>query len=159
MVETVLLAAGASAGTAATASTVVGALATAGSIVGTLQAGRQTAASNKAQAQQYELSARQEVLKGREQADNIRRSLQSTLASQNAAFAARGISLNGGTPANLATVSRTNASRDIETAQFGAGMASAAQTGQAAQSRIAASAAKTSSYATAAGSLIKAYGA
>lgn len=90
----------------------------AGSILG----GFQQAGAYKAQAQQSELAARAEELKGREQADKIRRSLQATLASQNAAFAARGVSIGSGTPVNISNVSRTEAAADIEAAQFGSTM-------------------------------------
>lgn len=128
---------------------------TAASAFGSIMGGNQQAAVYKAQAQQSELSARQEELKGREQADKIRRSLQATLSSQNAAFAARGISLTSGTPVNIGNVSRTEAARDIETAMFGAGMASAAERGQAGQYRMSGRVARTSGYTNAAMSLIK----
>lgn len=153
MVETLLLSAGASAGTAATVSTVVGAGLTAASAFGSIMGGSQQNAVYKAQAQQYELSARTEELKGREQADKIRRGLQATLASQNAAFAARGISLSSGTPINLGNVSKSEASKDIEDAQFNASMAAGADRLSAVQSRISGKAAVTSGYGSAASTL------
>ena len=151
-----LSAAGASAGTLATVGTIGSVLSTgltAVSAIGAITGGRQEAAAYKAQARQSELSARAEELKGRDQADKIRRSLQSTLASQNAAFAARGISLNDGTPVNLGNVSKTQASQDIATAQFGAGLAAESERGNAQQLRSSASAAKTKGY-TSAGSIL-----
>lgn len=126
---------------------------TAASAFGAIAGGYQEQASYKAQAQQNELAARQEELKGRQQADNIRRSLQATLSSQNAAFAARGISLASGTPVNVGNVSRTQAAQDIETAQFGSGMAAGALRGTAAQNRMAGKAAVTAGYTSAATSL------
>ncbi len=155
MVETLLLSVGASAGTAATVSTVVGAGLTAASAFGSIMGGSQQNAVYKAQAQQYELSARTEELKGREQADKIRRGLQATLASQNAAFAARGISLNSGTPLNLGNVSKSEASKDIEDAQFNASMASGAERLNAVQSRISGKAAKTAGYGNAMSTIFK----
>lgn len=161
MVETLLLA-GLNAGVIGSAGTAVaisqgvgliGAGLTAASAFGSVMSGQQESAVYKAQARQSELSARSEELKGREQADRIRRSLQATLASQNAAFAARGISIRSGTPVNIGNVSTTEASRDIETAQFGAGMASAAERGQAGVYRASGRAASTSGYTNAAGTL------
>lgn len=147
--------AGGLAGSIAGAGSLISGGLTAASAFGSIMGGNQQAAVYKAQAQQSELSARQEELKGREQADKIRRSLQATLSSQNAAFAARGISLTSGTPVNIGNVSRTEAARDIENAQFGAGMASAAERGQAGQYRMSGRAARTSGYTNAAMSLIK----
>jgi hypothetical protein len=117
--------------------------------------GQQQAASYKAQAQQSQFAARQEELKGRQQADNIRRSLQATLASQNAAFSARGISLSSGTPLNLANVSKSEASNDIQIAQFGAAQSAGALRSQAGQQKIQASSAKVAGYTQAATSAYK----
>lgn len=165
MAESLLLAAGsATAGTTAAsiagsslfaALPSIGTVLSAGSAIGSIMGGSQQNAIYKAQAQQSELAARQEELKGRAQADQIRRSLQSTLASQNAAFGARGISLNSGTPLAISKDSRTQAALDIETAQFGAGQSAAAMRSQAAQSRIEGSAAKTAGYVNAATSIFK----
>lgn len=120
--------------------------------------GYQESAVYKAQARQSELSARQEELRGRDQADKIRRSLQATLASQRAGFAARGISPGSGTPVALGNISRTEAASDIETAMFGSQMAGAQERGQAAQYRLSGRSAVTKGYGGAASSLIKAYG-
>lgn len=111
-----------------------------------LQAGRVQAAAYKSQAQQYELSAKAEELKGRDQADKIRRNLQSTLASQNAAFGARGIGLGSGTVRSLATQSMSDASSDISRAQFGAGYNAESARIMGAESRIAARQARVQSY-------------
>jgi hypothetical protein len=156
--------AGAALSTGATLSTIsAGSLlatgVTAASAFGSIMGGQQQAAVSKSQAKQYELSARAEELKGRDQANRIRESLRSTIASQNAAFASRGIQLGTGTPLALGNVSRNEASRDLQTAQFGSGMAAEAARGTAAQSRATASAQSIKGYADAAssigGSLIK----
>ena len=146
---------GAGAGTAVTLGSAASIIGTGLSVASALSGGSQQSAMYKAQAAQSELAARQEELKGRDQADKIRRSLQSTLASQNAAFAARGISLNSGTPVSLGAQSKNDASYDIQVAQFGSGMSAAAERGNAAQNRISAKSAKISSYGTAATSLYK----
>ena len=117
--------------------------------------GGQQAAAYKAQAAQNELAARQAELQRRDQADKIRRSLQATLASQNAAFAARGISLSSGSPVSLGNVSRNEASYDLQVAQFGSGMTAAAERGNAAQNRISAKSAKVAGYGQAATALYK----
>jgi hypothetical protein len=135
------------------AASLIGAGLTAASAFGSIMSGNQQAGIYKAQAAQSELSARTEELKGRDQADKIRRGLQSTLASQNAIFAARGISLSGGTPLNIGNQSRTEAARDIELAQFGAGISAAQERAQGQQYRMSARGARTSGYINAATSL------
>ena len=161
MVETLLLA-GLNSGVIASAGTAVaigqgvsliGTGLTALSAFGSIMGGQQDAAVYKAQARQSEMSAKTEELKGREQADRIRRSLQATLASQNAAFGARGISLNSGTPVNIGNVSRSEASRDIENAQFNSNMSAAQERAQGSQYRIMGRAARTSGYMQAASTL------
>lgn len=143
---------------AGTGGTLLSGALTAASAFGSIMGGSQQNAAYKAQAKQYELSARQEELKGRDQADKIRRSLQATLATQRAAWGARGVSSTGGTPVNLAAQSSNDASYDIQLAQFGAGMAAGADRGNGAQARISGSAAKMKGYTDAAsrigGSLI-----
>jgi hypothetical protein len=140
---------GANAATLATVGTVgsiLSGVSTAASVFGQISGGGQQAAIAKAQAQQYELAAKQEELRGREQADNIRRSLQSSLASQRAIFGARGISLNSGTPRILSAESSNAASRDIDTARFNAGQSAFALRSQGAQARIEGKAAKMGGY-------------
>lgn len=121
------------------------------SVVGSIMGGTQQQAVYKAQAKQSELAAKTEEIKGRQQADMIRRSLQSTLASQSAAFAARGISLNGGTPGNIAANSRTQASRDIQTAQFGSDVTAETNRAQGKQYKIQGNQALSSGYTSAFG--------
>lgn len=126
-----------------------------GSAIGQVSSGMQQSAIYKAQAQQYQLAAKQEELRGREQADRIRRSLQATLASQNAIFSARGIATGTGTPVTLARKSMTEAGADIEAAMFSAGQSAGALRSQAAQSKISASSAMTSGFTGAAEKLYK----
>lgn len=123
------------------------------SAAGQANAGNQQAQIAAAQQRQYELSARQEELKGREQADKIRRGLQATLASQKAIFAGRGISPLSGTPMSIGNDSRTQASIDIEDAMFNAGTAASALRGQGYQSRLEGNAARTTAYGNAAKTL------
>lgn len=154
----IFTAAGASASTLATVGTVGSVLSTgltAASAFGSIMGGSQQNTVYKAQARQSELAARTEELKGRQQADTIRRSLQATLASQNAAFAARGISLASGTPVNIGNQSRTQAAQDIELAQFGGTLAAEAERGTAQQLRMSGRAAKTTGYTNAATSIYK----
>lgn len=160
MAESLILAglnAGAySVGTATTLSTVASVLSPALSIVsaaGQISSGMQQSSIYKAQAQQYQLAAKQEELRGREQADRIRRSLQANLASQNAIFGARGISIKSGTPVTLARKSMTEAGADIEAAMFNAGQGAGTLRSQAAQSKISASSAKMAGFTGAATSL------
>jgi hypothetical protein len=120
-----------------------------------IMGGMQQSTLLKTQAQQAELQARQEELKGREQADKIRRSLQATLATQNAVFASRGISTRSGTPVTLGNVSRNEASQDIETAQFNSGQSAFAKRSEAAQLRSSASAAKMAGFGKAFGTLLE----
>lgn len=134
------------AGTAVTAGSLLSTVGTAASVFGQISAGRQQSAIASAQAHQYELAARQEELKGREQADNIRRSLQSSLASQRAIFSARGINPTSGTPARLAGESSTAAARDIDIARFGAGQQAEQLRSTAAQVRLEGKAARSGSY-------------
>jgi hypothetical protein len=124
----------------------VGSLFTAGSAFGQIQAGRQSAAISSAQARQYELQARQEELRGREQADAIRRSLQASLASQRAIFGARGINPNTGSPLVLSQQSRTEAGADIETAMYNSGATAEARRMQGAQSRLEGKVARSAGY-------------
>lgn len=140
-------------GTLSTFGSILSPIMTIGSALGQVSSGMQQSAVYKAQAQQYQLAAKQEELKGREQADRIRRSLQANLASQNAIFGARGISTKSGTPVTLARQSMTEAGADIETAMFNAGQGAGALRSQATQSKISANSAKMAGYTGAAGKL------
>jgi hypothetical protein len=72
-----------------------------------LQAGQQ-----RTQAAQTDFSAQQEVLKGREQANQVRGTLLRTLASQNARYAGAGLTLEG-TPETVATDTINQAEREL----------------------------------------------
>lgn len=129
----------------------IGAVATGLSGLSAIQSGQAQSVSFKAQAQQSEMAARQEEIRGRQQADQIRRGLQSALSAQNAIFAARGINPNTGTPRALAQKSMRAAGQDIETSMFNTGMNVAQERSQAAQLRTSASQAKMASYGEATG--------
>jgi hypothetical protein len=91
---------------------------------------------SKAQSQQAQLAARQEELKGREQANQIRRNLSQALASQNAIFAARGINPTTGTARVISQESMSQAARDVDITRFGATQAAGALRSQAQQYKI-----------------------
>lgn len=96
-------------------------LGTAASAYGQIQAGRQEKAALDLQARQSDLAARQEKLRGKQQAQLIRDQLSRDLASQNALFAARGGLAGEGSAQAARGAATTEASRDIRIAQFDAG--------------------------------------
>lgn len=110
---------------------------------GQMQAGNMQQRILNLQAQQSELNARMEGLKGRQQALNIKNQLDRDLASQNATFAARGVLQGEGSAAAAAESSKKNAQDDIDTAMFGAEMGAASDRLQASQFRAEGKAAKT----------------
>lgn len=110
---------------------------------GQMQAGNMQQKILNLQAQQSELNARMEGLKGRSQALQIRNQLDRDLASQNATFAARGVLQGEGSAMAAADSSKKNAQDDIDTALFGAKMGSESDKLQAAQYRAEGKAAKT----------------
>lgn len=128
-----------------------------GSLLTSVQSGRQQAAVYKMQGQQAQMAAQQEELRGREQADKIRQALQRTLASQNATFAARGISPNSGTPRVIANESRSEASRDIELARFGAGQSAFKHSSEAGQYVVSSRSARLSGFGSALNNIYKPY--
>lgn len=129
----------------------IGTVATGLSGLSAIQSGRAQSVSLKAQAQQSEMAARQEEIRGRQQADEIRRGLQSAIGAQNAIFSARGINPMTGTPAALANKSMRAAGRDLETSMFNTGMNVAQERAQASQLMANAKTARTSGYTEAAG--------
>lgn len=138
------------AGTAAGAISSIGAgsllsgLMTGAGAFGQIQAGNMQANILNLQAQQSELNARMETVKGRQQALQIRNQLDRDLASQNATFTARGVLQGEGSAAAASDASKENAEEDINVAQFGAQMGSESDKLQAASDRINAKAAKQS---------------
>lgn len=148
---------GASAGALASAGSALlsyaGTALTVGSAVGSISSGLQAGQAAKLQARQAELSAKQEELRGRQSATAIRQSMNSALASQNAIFGARNVATGMGTPRTISAETATQASRDIATAQFGAGQASEALKAQAGQYRIEGKAKKIGGFAEAGKSL------
>lgn len=124
-------------------------------VFSSLQAGRYQAAAYKSQSRQGELAARAEELRGRDQADKIKRTLQATLASQNAAFGSRMVALGSGTPRSIASLTNSEASADISRAQFGAGYGAAVSRAGASEARMAGRQAAMQGYIGAATSLIQ----
>lgn len=118
-------------------------LLTGASAFGQLAAGDMSASLMNLQAQQSELSARYETIKGRQQALQIRKELDRNLASQNATFAARGSLAGEGSSAAAAEASKINAAEDIDLATFGAAMGSESERFEAAQYRAKGASAKT----------------
>lgn len=83
-----------------------------------INAGRIAQQTAELNARNAELRANQIALQGRQQSIEIRRQLDRDLASQSAAFAARGVLTGEGSAAAAADESRTAASDDIETVRF-----------------------------------------
>lgn len=105
-------------------------------LFGNITGASQIEATAKANAKQSELAAKAEELKGRAQADKIRNALLSTLASQRAAFSARGLGLGSGTFKNVQAQSYTEANKDIEFTKFGAALNAEQLYGQAKQQKL-----------------------
>lgn len=148
-----LTTAGVSAGTAATIGTVMQVGLTAASAFSSIKAGRQEAAGLEIQAKQAGLNARQERLEGKRQALQLQGNLDRDLASQNAMFGARGILQGEGSAAAAEATSRTNATRDIDAARFGADIAALNAEQRASNYRSEAKAAKAKGYMDALGTL------
>lgn len=105
------------------------------SALGSIAGGFSDNSAYKAQAKQQALQARAEEIKGKQQANAIQDNLRRTLAAQNAAFAARGISPQSGSPVVLGRESREAAMNDIDVARFNSEMASMQGYQQAAQTK------------------------
>lgn len=138
--ETLLIAAGASATTAASVSATAGTLISVGSTalsaVGMYSSGKSQQAANNYQARNAELQAKQEQLKGMSQALATRDELHRANASQKAIFATRGQDLSGYGSATAAyDASRDAATRDLQTIMYGANVASTGQLAQSSQYR------------------------
>jgi hypothetical protein len=86
-----------------------------------IQAGRVEAANLKFQQKQANLQARAAEIQGKEQQNLLREDLLKNLASANAAFAARGVSISSGTPQQAQVESIKAAEQSLRAAQLGAG--------------------------------------
>jgi len=133
-VETALLALGASASFASGAGAVlgtIGTLASAGfSIVSALnqsQTMNAQAELARISAQSGMITAEMELVKGQQQANQIRENMLKTMASQNARYASAGIVLDSGTPATLSEVTQAEADRETAVVTTNAGMRAASQ--------------------------------
>lgn len=140
--EPLLLAAGASAGTAATVSTIASVGLTAASAFSSIQAGNAEAASLNLQARQSDLNARTDRLEGKRQALAIQQQLDKDLASQNALFGARGVLQGEGSAEAAASTAKENASRDINLALFNSDINALSAEQRASNSRADAASAK-----------------
>lgn len=78
----------------------------------------------RAQAAQSEFAAEQELLRGREQANQIRRQLASVRAAQNARYAAAGVLLDDGTPETVISATEAEADRQVQIVRTNAVIAS-----------------------------------
>lgn len=115
-------------------------------VLGAISGGFSESNAYKLEAKQQELAARAEEVKGRQQAIAVQDKLRRVLASQNAAFAARGISAQSGTPIVLGNQSIAQARNDLDIARFDSASAVTGYKLQASQSRSAASRAKVSGF-------------
>jgi len=116
---------------------------TASSAFGQYQSGIMEKRILDIQARQSQISARQELLRGKQQARLIKSQLDKDLASQNAIFGARGL-LSGEGSADAAYLEASrNATDDINIALLGADQAYNAKTLESQQYRIEGKAAKS----------------
>lgn len=86
------------------------------SIFSTLQGGAAANAQSEAEARQIEFQARQEEVRGKEEANTIKRDLASALATANARGAASGISLSSGSPLTAQQQALRDANNALSTA-------------------------------------------
>lgn len=124
--------------------TLLSGLMTGAAAFGQVSAGNNSAALMNLNAQQADLNARMETIKGREQALTIKTQLNKDLASQNALFSARGVLQGEGSALAANAVSKKNAQADLDVAKFGADTGSESDKLRAAQDRIEAATARKS---------------
>lgn len=132
MVESVLLAVGVEAATAATIGTAVSGLGTLLSvgtgIAGAISSSNQSAAQAelaRLAAQSGTITAEMEILRGQQEANRIRENMLKTLATQRARYAGAGIVLDSGTPATVQEATTEEADRETQIIQTNAGMRAA----------------------------------
>lgn len=100
-----------------------------------VSAGKSTAGLMTLNAQQAELNAQMETLKGRESALTIKAQLNKDLAGQNALFSSRGVLQGEGSSLAAQSLSKKNATADLNVAQLGADVGSESDRLRAAQYR------------------------
>lgn len=105
----------------------LGTLSTIGSVVSPLLSARAQAQESKFMAAQAQMQAKQIEAQTLQNSNEIKRRLLSDLASANAGYSARGVSVSSGTPQQAATEAARVANRNIDIAQTG-GRANQAQT-------------------------------
>ena len=124
---------------AATGNPMIGlAVASAGS---SLMAGYQQYQAGQAEADQYKQAAENEKVAGEQRANQIRRDLAMVMGSQEAALAARGVTLGrGGTAETLAREARRTFEEDLRINRYNTSQATAGLRSRADQAKIAANA-------------------
>jgi hypothetical protein len=132
---------------------VAGALALTSAGLGLSGAMSQAAAADAA-AQQARLAARQEELRGRDEANTVRRTLMATLSAQNARYAAGGVLLDSGTPADVEDATRAEADRQLTISGGNAALRASDQRANATLYEGRASSSRTAGAAGVAGSLL-----
>lgn len=137
---------GLSAGTAAGVGTLLSVGTGVMGAMSAINAGKAQSSMYKNQAQQYELNAQLEKIKGRQEALTLKQQRDQNIASINATFAARGVYSGSGTAAQASIESRKNAADAIDMAMFNSTMQSSQLRGQAANLRTEARTAKRGGY-------------
>lgn len=89
----------------------------ASSVFGGMQEGKAASAALEAQAKEDLLAARQEELKGKQQANDIMESMLQNIAAQRLAFSGAGVDPSFGTPAALASNTRKLAEAQLGTSR------------------------------------------
>ena len=157
LVGSLLASAGSAGATLAGATAVAGTLATVatvGTIASTLLAGREAAFASEVEARQHEQAGEREKLAASQRETERLRKLQSVLATQNAIFASRNVSIASGTPQTIAGESIEQKKRESSIDNLNTGLLVNQSTSRAKQSRIAGGAAFKSSIASSGQTLI-----
>lgn len=102
---------------------------------GTMQSGKQEAAANNFKAQDSDLQAKQETLRGQQASNEIMDSLLQTVAAQRLAFAGNGADLNFGTPGDTEALTRKMSETQIGISNSNAAMSAISNRRQAAAYR------------------------
>jgi hypothetical protein len=115
--------------------------------------GNQQAAGLNAQRQQAELEAQQEIIRGKQEGNQLRERLLAAAAAQNAIFGASGLDMGSGTPADIAAETSAEADRELDVIRTNADIRAGSARGRAGQAGLAATAAQQGGYIRAGSSL------
>lgn len=129
---------------AATASAATALASTAATIATTFVASRNQAAAQRGAAARADFDARQELIRGQQQSQQLRENLLRTLSAQRARFAGAGLATDDGTPQGLQDQAREDAERELGIVNANATIRSGQQRSQAKAFRNAAGIAATS---------------